>query len=58
MEDQLPHIPHAEQVQVAQDNHAQESEGLQFLKGRVEQIEVALWTQGVHSPSYCHKDCD
>lgn len=42
VENQLPHIPHAEQEQVAQDNHAQQSEGLQSLQRGVEQVEVTL----------------
>lgn len=42
VEDQLPRIPQAEQVEVAQHDGGQQGEGLVFLPRRVEKVEVAL----------------
>lgn len=54
MEDQLTRVPHAEQVQVAQDDHAKQSEGLRLFQRRVEQVEVALKHTADKRQEKCH----
>lgn len=51
MEHQLPQVPQAKQVEVAEEDSRPQGEGFVFLQIRVEQVQVAL----TGAADKCHK---
>lgn len=45
MEHQLQRVPQANQIEVAQDDGRPQGQGFVLLQSRVEEIQMALWTE-------------